>query len=89
MVPYASYVGSLLQKMVPRTRVEGITDGNAMLKELKDLLSLIKYRSLRAQVTSASKYIFSDASFSITRKREYGGQTGIILGLLIRGRAGT
>lgn len=39
-------------------------------------------------MTSADIYTFSDAFIYITNKREYG-QTGIILGLLTRGKDGT
>lgn len=86
-LPQAAFTGSFMQQKAPKLRVHDLTEGNKMLKELKDLNPTITFRKLRTGITKIDVWTFSDASFNIVSGRDYG-QTGIVTGIRAEGKDG-
>lgn len=86
-LPQAAFVGSYMQQIAPRLRVQDLTEANKMLKEIRDLEPRIMFPILKADVERLDVWTFSDASFNIVAGRDYG-QTGIVTGIKVRGKDG-
>lgn len=86
-LPQAAFTGSYMQQKAPNLRVQDLTEGNKMLKELKDMKPVIKFRKITSKILALDIWTFSDASFNIVTGREYG-QTGIVTGIKVVGEEG-
>lgn len=86
-LPQAAYVGSLMQQIAPRLRVRDLTEANKMLKEIRDLNPQILFRNLTGDIAEIDVWTFSNASFNIVARRDYG-KTGIVTGLKVRMKEG-
>lgn len=62
----------------PRMSVLFTTDAKKMLKELKDLVAIVRFRKLDTTATKIDVWTFSDSSFNIFSRMDYV-QTGILM----------
>lgn len=60
----------IMQQKAPRLTVHDLTEGNRMLKELKDLTPTIRIRKTHITIQKIDVWTFSDASFNIVSGRE-------------------
>lgn len=81
-LPHAAFTGSYMQQRAPTLRVQDLTEANKMLKELKDLTPIVRFRKLDSSIRAMDVWTFSDASFNIVSGRDYG-QTGIVTGIMV------
>lgn len=83
LIPYASYAGSYMQPTAPRLRVGDITEGNNILKKMKDMDPVILYKKPHFEITPTEVCPYSYAAFNLMSSKDHG-QTCILLGLMLK-----
>lgn len=71
-----------MQQSAAHLKVHHIVEANNMLKELKDMEPMIRFRKVEHPVRKMEIWNYSDASFIITAGRDYE-PTGIIIASMI------
>lgn len=75
-LPQASYFASYMQQQIPRLTVAELIEANSILKSLKDLNAVLKYR-VPGNTDNVDVLTFSDDSFNISKSTRYS-QTGFL-----------
>lgn len=77
---HGTYVASAMQQRIQKIRVMDLSDANGMMKDLKDLKTIMKLPRSEGEAKTISIKSFSDGAFNICNNNQYG-QAGIIKGL--------
>ena len=89
VLPHAAYATSLMQKMLPKIRVEELVMANDVLRDILSMKCRIVFKTPPppTDITEVIVSSFSDASFNHSDSSGYG-QTGLITGLRIKQKDG-